>query len=179
MIVGAARAAEAAVRARVFSRGGRVGDVGGREDHLTGEGPRDNRHVKGVLAESSGLAHKARARLRADGLTERCEVEVADTFDSVAADGDVYALNGVIRTLDDERALRLLGNCRRAMARDSRLLVIDEQDPALSDAIALAISGGRGRSLDEHRALLAHAGLKVIGVHSTGAGDRIIEACSS
>src|SRR5260370_42336770 len=155
MIVGAARAAEAAVRARVFSRGGRVGDVGGREDHLTGEGPRDNRHVKGVLVESSGFAHKARARLRADGLTERCEVEVADIFDSVPANGDVYALNGVIRTLDDERALRPLGNSRRAMARDSRLLAIDQQDPALTDAIALAASRGRARSLDEPRCTLA------------------------
>jgi O-methyltransferase domain/Dimerisation domain len=175
----AARSAEAAVRARDFSRAQTVVDVGGREGHLIRAVLHANRHVKGVLVESSGFANKARARLRADGLTDRCEVEVADIFDAVPPAGDVYALNGVIGTLDDERALLLLRNCRRAMSVHARLLIIDEQDEALSDAIALAVSGGRGRTLDEHQTLIAKAGLKLISVQSTGAGDNIIEACSS
>src|SRR5260370_37973483 len=62
--VEAARSAEAAVRAHDFSRARRVVDVGGREGHLIRAVLRADRHVKGALVESSGFAHKARARLR-------------------------------------------------------------------------------------------------------------------
>ena len=38
-----------------------------------------------------------------------------DFFESVPADGDAYILSRVIHDWDDAAALKILGNCRRAM----------------------------------------------------------------
>jgi hypothetical protein len=50
------------------------------------------------------------------------------------------------------------------------------QHAALFDAVAMAVSGGRERTLDEHRSLLAAAGLRIVNVLAAGGGDSIIEA---
>src|SRR5205823_2328637 len=83
------------------------------------------------------------------------EVQTADIFESVPADGDVYLLGHVLHGLDDQRAEQLLRNCHRAMGPRARLLVIErvlEEQPATGltaqhaavfDAVAMAVSGGR------------------------------------
>ena len=50
------------------------------------------------------------------------------------------------------------------------------QHAAVFDAVAMAVSGGRERTLEEHSDLLSRAGMKVIDVTAVGGGDSIIEA---
>ncbi|MEV0941762.1 methyltransferase [Micromonospora wenchangensis] len=38
-----------------------------------------------------------------------------DFFDEVPAGGDVYALQYILHDWDDDRCVRILGDCRRAM----------------------------------------------------------------
>jgi len=106
----------------------------------------------------------------------------------VPADGDVYLLGHVLHGLDDARAEHVLRNCRRAMGPRARLLVIERvlegqpatgltaQHAAVFDAVAMAVSGGRERTREEHSSLLSEAGMKVVDVIVVGGGDSIIEA---
>lgn len=184
----AAGSAAAVVGAYDFTRAGVVVDVGGGSGQLIRTVLHANPGAGGILVESSGMARKARARLHAEGLDGRCEVQTSDIFESVPSDGDVYLLGHVLHGLDDDRAEQVLRNCRRAMEPRARLLVIERvlpdhpatgltaQHAAVFDAVAMAVSGGRERSLDEHRQLLSRAGMKVVDVLTAGAGDSIIEA---
>ncbi len=182
------QSAEAVVDAYDFTHAGTVIDVAGGQGQLIRAVLRLNPRVNGVLVESSGLARKARARVRAEGLDERCEVEVGDLFEAIPRGGDVYMLGNVLHAWDDERVLRILHNCHRAMSQHSRLLIVErlaseqpfaaimEQRTAISDALALAISGGRVRTLAEHTTLLAAAKFDVVEVRPTASGDTLIEA---
>ena len=184
----AAGSAAAVVGAYDFTRAGTVVDVGGGSGQLIRAILHANPEVIGVLVESVGMARKARARVHAEGLDERCEVQTADVFESVPGDGDVYLLAHVLHDLNDERAAHLLRNCHRAMGPHARLLVIERvlevepatgltaQHSAVFDAVAMAVSGGQERTLEEHRLLLAAAGLRIVNVIGAGAGDSIIEA---
>jgi SAM-dependent methyltransferase len=184
----AAGSAAAVVGAYDFTHAGMVVDVGGGNGQLIRAILHANPAVSGVLVESLGMARKARARIHAEGLDERCEVETADILESVPGDGDVYLLGHVLHGLDDQRAAHLLRNCNRAMGPRARLLVIErvlEEQPvtgltaqhaAVFDAVAMAVSGGRERTLPEHRLLLAAAGLRIVNVLVAGGGDSIIEA---
>jgi hypothetical protein len=184
----AAGSASAVVSAYDFTHAGHVVDVGGGSGHLIRAILHANPGVAGALVESSGMARKARARIHAEGLDGRCEVQTADIFQAVPGDGDVYLLGHVLHGLDDERAEHLLRNCRRAMGPRARMLVIERvlaeqpvtglvaQHTAVFDAVAMAVSGGRERTLEEHRLLLTSAGLRIVQVFAAGGGDSIIEA---
>lgn len=184
----AAGSAAAVVGAYDFSRAGMVVDLGGGNGQLIRAILHVNPGVSGILVESSGMARKARSRVQAEGLAERCEVHTADIFQSVPGDGDLYLLGHILHGLDDGRAEHLLRNCHRAMDSSARLLVIERvladqpatglvaQHAAVSDAVAMAVSGGRERTLEEHRSLLASAGLRVVNTLAAGGGDTIIEA---
>ena len=132
-----------------------------------------------MLVESSGFATKAQSRLRAEGLDDRCDVQVADIFEAVPSAGDIYMLGGVLHALDDERALCVLRACRKAMAPQAKLLIVDPQPIPLADVIGLAVSGGRVRTIPAQTALLTEAGLKLMRVLATGAGNNVLETCSS
>jgi SAM-dependent methyltransferase len=184
----AAGSAAAVVDAYDFTRAGTVVDVGGGNGQLVRAILHANPGVSGILVESAGMARKARARIHAEGLDERCEVQTADIFESLPGDGDLYLLGHVVHDLDDERAEHVLRNCHRAMGPRARLLVVERvlaeqpatglaaQHAAVFDAVAMAVSGGRERTLEEHRALLSSAGLKIVEVLAAGGGDSIIEA---
>jgi len=184
----AAGSAAAVVSAYDFTRAGIVVDIGGGTGQLIRAVLHANLGVSGILVESTGMARKARARLHAESLDERCEVQTADIFESVPGEGDIYLLGHVLHGEDDQRAEHLLRNCRRAMGPAARLLVIErvlEEQPATGltaqhaavfDAVAMAVSGGRERTLDEHRSLLSATGLRIVDVLAAGGGDSIIEA---
>ena len=96
----------------------------------------------------------------------------------------LYVMKSIIHDWDDDAALHILANCRAAMASDSRLLLIErvigepnEADEAkLFDISMLAMLGGRERTVDEYRALLQSAGLRMMRTLSTASPQSLIEA---
>jgi O-methyltransferase domain/Dimerisation domain len=147
-----------------------------------------NPNARGVLAESAGLARRARGRIHAEGLSDRCEVESLDVFESVPRDGDVYVLGHVLHGLEDDRASLVLRNCARAMASGAHVLVVerllpeaahvhvDAQEAFIHDAVAFAIYGGRSRTESELRALISAAGLRTDEVRVLDSGDCLLIA---
>ncbi|KAA5732207.1 methyltransferase, partial [Acinetobacter baumannii] len=56
---------------------------------------------------------------------ERVSLVGGDMLQEVPSNGDIYLLSRIIGDLDEAASLRLLGNCREAMAGDGRVVVIE------------------------------------------------------
>ena len=93
-------------------------------------------------------------------------------------------MSWIIHDWDDDRSIIILRNCRRAIARDGRVLVMELVIPPgneaslskLYDISMLVLTGGRERREDEYRELLAAADLRLTRVIPTGVSRSIIEA---
>jgi hypothetical protein len=185
------RSARAAVQAVDFVAGSKVVEIAGGTGQILRAVLHANPSLLGVLAVSPGHALQAKSRIRADALDERCEVDSRDVLESVPRGGDAYILGHVLHELDDERAERLLGSCGRGLAAGGQLVIIerllpeagregaDSQDALLLDVLALAITGGRNRTEQEVRALVASAGLRVRESRRLESGDCLIIAAVS
>lgn len=99
----------------------------------------------------------------------RLRFAAADALRQLPAGADLYLTSTVLRCFRDEEALALLRAVRRAMTHTDASLVCfemllpaDNADPALALAnlTAHVVYGGRDRSAEEFRALLARAGLR-------------------
>jgi len=118
------------------------------------------------LFDTPAVTAEAGRLLAAAGFAARCCVVGGNFFDSVPAGGDAYLLQFILHDWDDEHALTILRNCRRAMGPQSRLLLIEAvlppgDTPALGkllDLEMLVVCGGREREEAEYRALLTAAG---------------------
>jgi hypothetical protein len=164
-----------------------IADIGGGSGRLLAAVLRANPHARGILFDTRTGASTARAAL--GGLAGRCEIMAGDFFDSVPSGADVYLLKSIIHDWPDDQGLRILRNCRRAMAPTARLLLIELVLPAVvrpdddletlcTDLNMLVITGGRERTEDEFVSLLRSAGLElvVIGARLAGTPYRVIEA---
>ncbi len=182
---GSARAAAAVVAA--LGDLGRVGtavDVGGGRGELLAALLRTRPGMRGVLLELPHVAAAAEAALAAAGLAGRCRVEAGDFFEAVPAGGDLYLMQRIVHDWDDAEALRLLRTVRAAMPAHARLALVEAVVPPgdapshakLLDLNMLVLVGGRERTEDEYRALLAAAGLALRRVLPATPAASVIEA---
>ena len=170
-----------------FSRLGTLADVGGGQGALISGILAANPTLRGILFDIPPVIESARGRIVEAGLAGRCELVAGDFFASVPAGGDAYVLKWVIHDWDDEHSVAILGSCRRAMARDGRLLLVervvpervdqsaDTQGIVLGDLNMLLWTGGRERTAAEYRALLASGGFTLARIVPTATQLSIIE----
>ncbi len=167
-------AAPGIVAAAELSRFRELADVGGGDGTLVVEALRANPELTGVVVDlPSGLA-EAQTAIEKAGVADRCRVAPGDFFDSVPAGSDAYLLKQVLHDWDDDRATDILITMRRAMGRESRLIIVErmlpeEVDPSdtptlLVDVLMLVVTGGRERTRDEFGTLLATAGFELASV---------------
>ena len=177
--------AAAVVKAYDFAGSRTIVDVGGGTGAFLGAILRANAEARGILYDQPHVAAAAREALAHAGTAGRCEVVAGDFLETVPSGGDIYILSWIIHDWDDERSIAILGHCRRAMTREARLLLIEQVVPAgnqpslskLYDVhMRVLYSGGRERTLDEYRSLLAAAGLRLTRVIPTDAPRSVIEA---
>jgi O-methyltransferase len=167
-----------------FSAFGTVVDVGGSTGnmlvHVLGRhaGPR------GVLFDQAPILADAPAFLKKNGMEDRITIEAGSFFECVPAGGDGYILSHVIHDWSEEQCLAILGNCRKAMKPDSKLLIVEFVLPADStphpgkflDMVMLTCPGGEERTADEYGALLAKAGFRMTRVVPTDSAASVVEA---
>jgi hypothetical protein len=177
-------AARAVADAYDFSRYRTIVDVGGGTGAFLAGILQANPQARGVLFDRPNVVAAAAGLLTDARVADRCDVVAGDFFEAVPDGGDVYVLSWVIHDWDDDRSVTILKNCRRAMAHDARLLVIEQvvppgNEPSLSklyDLHMLVLSGGRERRQDEYRDLLAASELQLATIIPTGVPRSIIEA---
>jgi SAM-dependent methyltransferase len=175
-----------------FSKFGTIVDVGGGEGTLLAHILRANPDMRAVLLDGPSGLEAAPGVLASAGVADRCEIVPGDFFSSVPSGGDAYVLKAVLHDWDDDRAVTILRNCRRAMAPGGRVLIVEKVIPDLvtaadtevvvADLIMLTLtSGGRERTESDFRTLLAAAGLAITTLSDpvTPQGDRVIEAAAA
>lgn len=119
-----------------------------------------------MFLDQPAAAESAQKQLDSNGLAGRCQAVAQDFFKEVPAGGDAYILKHVVHDWDDERAVKILKNCHRAMAEQGKLLIVegvysaridqsaDSRRAAANDVNMLVRTGGRQRSEAEFRSLL-------------------------
>ena len=174
--------ATAIVDAYDFSACRKVVDVGGGNGSLLSAIITAHEHVSGVLLEREAAI--AAAESGRGGPLPRCELVVGDFFKSVPPDADTYILKMVIHNWSDDHAVRILENCRNAVARDGRLLIIEGifgQTNELTmthfmDLAMLVLQTGRERTAEEYDELLKRVGLRLERIIPTASAFCILES---
>src|SRR5260370_15632809 len=119
-----AKASEAIAAAYDFSAARTIVDVGGGEGSLLATILRRNQSAGGVLFDLDHVVTSARKKLDRAG-APRCDFVSGDFFMSVPSGGDLYVMKHILHDWDNDRANKILTNCRQAMAGRGKLLVVD------------------------------------------------------
>jgi len=173
--------AHAVLLAYDFSDVTSIVDVGGGEGELLVK-------ILNLYPEMTGIVFDLSASLesprREASATQQCSFIAGDFFDCVPENAQAYLLCGVIHDWTDDLAEVILKNCRNAMAKNGRVLVIETIVPEngsssfskILDLNMMVMTTGRERTKSEFVSLFDSAGLKVTRVVPTMAPQSIIEA---
>jgi len=171
--------AHAVLLAYDFSEITSIVDVGGGEGKLLMKILELYPEMSGIVFDLPvGLTDRARCD------AERCSYVAGNFFDSVPQRADAYLLSGVLHDWSDDLAVVILNNCRKAMAKNGRVLIIEmivpeTNSPSFSkllDLNMMIMTGGRERTKSEFHALLDAAGFRITRIIPTMAPQSIIEA---
>jgi SAM-dependent methyltransferase len=174
-----------------FSAARRIVDVGGGYGELLAAVLKAYPKAQGVVFDLPHAIDGSQERAADAWLAERCEFVAGDFFESVPPGGDAYVLKSVLHNWTDERSAVILRNCRRAMARGAKILLVERLAPvrmeASQEAQALARAdlnmlvgpGGRERTEAEFADLLGAAGFGPVRIFPGAMDYSVIESTAS
>jgi len=187
MVALTAHVSEAVITAYDFSRFRTIADVGGGYGALLAAILKANPSCRGILFDLPHAAEGARQHLEKAGVADRATVGTGSFFESIPSGADAYVFKSIIHDWDDDRSVAILRNCRRAIGRDGKLLLVERVMPSRttdarqssatvwSDLNMLVAAGGAERTEAEYAALLREAGFSLARVVPTGALFSIVE----
>jgi SAM-dependent methyltransferase len=160
-----------------FGSAARIVDVGGGIGSLLASIMKLYPDARGTLFDQAHVVSEGRRHMSAAGVADRCDYVGGDFLGSVPRGGDVYIISSVLMSLTDEQAMKLLKNCRAAIAPGGRLLVIEpllggRNQPGfgkIMDVMMLVETHGRVRSEEAFRALFSAAGFELSRIIPTNA----------
>jgi hypothetical protein len=163
-----------------------IADLGGGQGALLATILQKYSAMRGLLLEQEYVLAGARKRFQESGLAERCGTMAVDFFQSVPTGADAYLMKSIIHDWDDQRASIILKNCREALhnVQSGRLILVEAIVPQgsephmskLTDMQMLILAGGRERTQEEFRQLLAHSGFRMTAVLPTRSFVSVVEA---
>lgn len=118
-----------------FSRMRMVADIGGGHATLITAILLAHPDLRGLVLDLPYVVPSAEAKIKAAGISDRCEVVAGDFFESVPSGADCYILANVLHDWNDERAIAILRNCRHAMRGGGRVLCRQTNDLCRSGSI--------------------------------------------
>jgi C-methyltransferase len=161
-----------------FARFATIVDVGGGRGHLL-------RAVLDAAPSATGVLFDLPDVVRGIEIEHpRMSAMAGDFFVDPLPKADAYLLMDVLHDWPDEECAAILRTVRSAAPAGARLLIVEAIVPdgpvdvrtATLDVIMLMLSGGRERTADELRVLLARAGFSLERVLETPGPVRIAEA---
>lgn len=177
------RESNALLDAYDFAGIGMVADVGGGNGSQTSAVLQKHTAMQGILFDLPHVVERAKERIAAAGLADRCRLVGGNFFESVPDGADAYMLRHIIHDWDDEKALTILRNCHRAMPAHGKLLVVESVIPPgnepfggkLLDLVMLLIPGGKERTEEEYRTLFEKAGFELSRIVPTDSEISVVE----
>ncbi|HXY76752.1 MAG TPA: methyltransferase [Steroidobacteraceae bacterium] len=166
-----------------FSKFGTLVDVGGATGHLLTTVLGRYPGLRGVLFDMPYVERNARELIASRGLSDRISISTGSFFDAVPPGGDAYLLSHIIHDWTEEQCLKILGNCRKVMKPDGKLLIVEMVLPPgntmhpgkILDMIMLVGPGGQERTEEEYRELLGKAGFRQTRVVPTESAVSVVE----
>src|SRR3954463_7460290 len=168
-----------------FGRWRSLTDVGGGNGLLLSAILSAHPTLEGTLADVPSVLERARRRDFLSGeLAARLRFETCDFFHAVPSGSRAYVMKNILHDWNDEQAGGILRNCRRAVPDDGVLLLIEYRLGAANtsslgntmDLVMLTMTGGKERTVEEHRELLAVADFQVNRVIPVSSEIMIVEA---
>jgi O-methyltransferase domain len=159
-------------------------DLGGGSGFLLASILKAHPALQGVVVDRPAALDHAQTRPFWDGLADRVRFEAGDFFESVPAGCHACLMKNVLHDWDDVQARRILLNCRRAIPDDGILVLVEyslgtENTPSLGkmlDVMMMTSFGGKERTVEEHRELLASAGFRLTNIRPLPNDVMILEA---
>ena len=159
-----------------------VVDIGGGFGALLTAVLQRNPNPRGVLFDLPHVIAQARTRFD-PALANRVEFVPGDFFKAIPRGHDVYLMKYILHDWSDERSRTILASTRAAMGGQGRLLVVEvivsppgRPGGKVGDVFMLVRTGGRNRTEEEYRALLASGGFEMTRVIPTASDLSIMEA---
>jgi precorrin-6B methylase 2 len=161
-----------------------IADIGGGNGSTLMAVLRKYPQAKGMLFDLPHVVSRSEKNFREAGLAERCELVGGDFFASIPAGADLYMFRHIIHDWNDEQCITILTNCRKALQPGGKILILESviepgNEPSFAkwlDLTMLVIPGGKERTAEEFRELLAKAGLRLNRIVPTSGGISVIEA---
>ena len=177
-------ASDSIVNAYDFSGIGTLVDVGGGNGAMLCAILESNPKLRGVVFDLPHVGPAARNYIATRQLQDRCTFAGGSFFDSALPAADAYFLQRVLHDWDDEHSVKILRACAQAARPSARVLISEAivppgNDPAYAKLIDLHMlvmtHGGRERTPDEYRDLLASSGWTCTRVVSTSSPFSVVE----
>lgn len=167
-----------------FSQTRQLVDVGAGAGAIAVALLRAHPDVRATLFDLPHVTSQTQVAIERAGLSDRAATVSGDFFHTVPDGGDLYLLSAVLHNWSDAECHVILRNTRRAMAKGSRLLVLEMVMPASdtphfakkSDVVMLVALGGLERTVAQYAVLLAGAGFRLIQAHTTPYLLQLLEA---
>lgn len=167
-----------------FTGVGTLADIAGGYGHLLGAVMQKYPSMNGVLFDMGVVLAGAPAMLDSYGVTDRVKLVEGDFFSEIPVRADAYIMKHIIHDWYDDNCEKILGNIRRSMPDDGRVLIIDAvippgNDPHPSkilDLEMLIAPGGVERTAAEFETLLQNSGFRLVRIIPTPSQVSIVEA---
>jgi len=139
--------------------------------------------MKGILFDLGHVVGRAKEKLNAAGLAERCTVIEGNFFETIPAGADAYHFRHIIHDWTDEQCAHILGHTRKVIPANGKLLISDCVVPAGNapccskdlDMVMLAFPGGKERTEEEFRSLLEASGFELKSITRTATAICVVE----
>jgi hypothetical protein len=122
-----------AVEAYDFGQFKTVVDIGGGNAALMAEIQKAYPQPTGIVLDLPRAADAAQHTIADAGLSDRCRFVGGDAFETVLAGGEAYVLSNFLVLWQDAQAIMPLRNCRKAIAENGKVLLIEWVMPAGSE----------------------------------------------
>jgi SAM-dependent methyltransferase len=166
-----------------FGAFGTAVDVGGGHGSFLAAILDGNPAANGILFDLPSVIEDATKAEFVTRLGDRIRPVSGDFFSQVSG-GDLYLLKFILHDWDDEDAVRVLSNIRRAITPGGRLAIVELVLPGrnephigpLMDLNMMVMTGGVERTGEEYGDLLARAGFRLERVAGTKSPFSVVEA---
>ncbi len=162
-----------------------LADIGGGEGFMLANILAANSRLQGILFDIPAALVKAEETFRQYGVSDRVELVEGDFMQSVPDEIDGYLLKNILHNWDDQHAIQLLSNIRKAMPDHGKVIIIEMIVPgknisSMSKMIDIqmlaSMPGGKERTQKEFETILHEAGLVLSRIYTTIAPISILEA---
>jgi ubiquinone/menaquinone biosynthesis C-methylase UbiE len=140
--------------------------------------------MRGILFDQAHVIARTRPHIEAAGVAGQCTLLSGNFFEAVPPGADAYTMRHILHDWSDELCITILGNIRRVIPEDGRLLVIETVVPAgnepstskLFDMAMMALPDGMERSEAQFRTIFGASGFSLTSITPTASPVSIIEA---